>query len=282
MDGVLLTVADPDMILGIYAQRVGNQKFARRVNVIKKVVVPIAAPGLDKVTVFIKLMDCAVAVTVGDIHVAQAVVVDVGRIVERLAAGHGGALLIPLKRAAAAFLVQRLGSNDALVHAPIGQCVLVDMVSGTLMEGCKRGLGPAGLQIQAHKAVAAHISEQQLFAVRGDLTKVHTGNVAGTNRADKIAFLIQLQVAAQRIRAHKAAAAQAAIDVTIFIRAATGDVAAEGYILILFGHILHKIQDDPELKPAVGGFDGLFHNFSAIGVAVLDIHYQVPPCIGQF
>ena len=105
MDGILLTVADPDMILGVYAQRVWNQEFTWSVNVVKKVVVPIAAPGLDEVTVFIKLMDSAVAITIRDVHVALAIVVDVGGIVERLAAGHGGALLIPLKRTAAAFLM---------------------------------------------------------------------------------------------------------------------------------------------------------------------------------
>ena len=168
--------------------------------------------------------------------------------------------------------MQGLGGDNTLVHTPVGQSVLVHIVLRALMERRQCGFSLAGFQVKADKAAAADIGEQQLFAVGADFAKMHAGDVAGTNGTDEIAVLIQLKIAAQRERAHKAAAAQAAVDVAVLIAAAASDVAAEGNILIFLRHVLHKVQDNLELELAVSGFNRLFHNLSAVRITMLNIH----------
>ena len=159
VNSILFAVADPNVILGINCQRMRNQELTRSVNIIKEMVVAIAAPSLDKVVVLIKLMHSTVAVAIGDVHVALAVVINIGGVMERLAKGHSSTLLIPFKRTAATLFVQGLGGNNTLVHTPVGQSVLVHIVLRALMERCQCGFGLAGFQIKTDKAAATYIGE---------------------------------------------------------------------------------------------------------------------------
>ena len=156
VDGVLLTVADPDVVLGVAAQGVDHQELARGVGV--GIPDALAAPGLHILAVLIELVDSKVAVAVGDVHVALGVVGDVGGVVEGLAQLLQLMLEHPLV-AAAVVAVAGLGGKDAVVHSHPGEHVdVLDVVAGLalLAPGTQHLLG---LDVQLIDIAGAGVRE---------------------------------------------------------------------------------------------------------------------------